>query len=46
MCLWSSRKDLDEQDLNGINFVTFGFRMWEILTLKCVISAPENPNKF
>ncbi len=43
MCLWCCWKDLYEQDL--MEFIDFGFRMWEILILK-VICAPENSNKF
>jgi hypothetical protein len=41
MCLWCCWKGLDEQDLNGIYLVRFGFRMWEILILK-LISATKN----
>jgi hypothetical protein len=31
MCLWCYWKDLDEQGFNGIYWVRFGFRMWEIM---------------
>ncbi len=35
MCLWCSWKDLDEQDLmEFIYLVRFGFKMWEILIFK------------
>jgi hypothetical protein len=38
-------KDLDEQDFNGIDLVSFGFRNVGDIDLQW-ISATENPNKF
>jgi hypothetical protein len=35
MCLWCCWEDLDEQDSMEIHLLRFGFRMWEILFLKC-----------
>jgi len=34
MCLWCCWKDFDEQGFNGIYFIRFGLRMWEILIFK------------
>jgi hypothetical protein len=45
MCLWCCWKDLDEQDLNEIYLVRFGFRNVGDIDFE-VISATENSNKF
>jgi hypothetical protein len=45
MCLWCCWKDLDEQDLNEIYLVRFGFRNMGDIDFE-VISATENSNKF
>jgi len=34
MCLWCYWKDLDVQDLMEFMWVTFRFKIWEILILK------------